>query len=159
MEEDKSIEQLQEELIQAQEQAGKNLAGWQRAQADYSNLVKEQDKKNSEMVAWANAMLLGEILPVYNHFKLALKHIPEEAKKESWLVGIEMIQKQFQDFLKKYAIEEIMTVGEKFDPNLHEALTHEAKEGYESEQIIEEIAPGYLLGDKVLMPAKVRVAK
>jgi molecular chaperone GrpE len=157
--EETTIEQLQEELAKSQERATANLAGWQRAQADYSNLVKEQDKKSGEIVAWANAMLLGEILPVYNHFKLALKHIPEEAKKESWLVGLEMIQKQFQDFLKKYQIEEIKTLGEKFNPNLHEALTHEEKEGYEAEQIFEEVAPGYLLGDKVLIPAKVKVAK
>jgi len=156
---DKKTEQLQEELVKSQERADTNLAGWQRAQADYSNLVKEQDKKYKEMASWANAMLLAEILPVYNHFKLALKHIPEEVKKESWLKGIEMIQKQFQDFLKKYKIEEIKTVGEKFDPNLHEALTHEEKKDFESDQVFEEIQPGYLLGDKVLMPAKVKVSK
>lgn len=157
--EEMTIEQLQEELIKTQEQAGKNLAGWQRAQADYSNLVKEQDKKYKETVAWANAVFMSELLPVYNHFKLALKHIPIETQREPWFTGIEMIQKQFQDFLKKYQIEEIKTVGEQFDPNQHEALTHEEKEGFESDVIFEEIQPGYLLGDKVLMPAKVKVAK
>ena len=159
MEDEKTIEELQEELIKEREHSAELLTGWQRAKADYSNLVKDQDKKYKETAAWANAMLMGEILPVYNHFKLAMKHVPAEAKKESWLVGIEMIQKQFQDFLKKYKIEEINTVGEMFDPNLHEALTHEEKEGFEADQIFEEVAPGYMLEDKVLMPAKVKVAK
>jgi len=157
--EEKTIEQLQEELMEAQERAGTNLAGWQRAQADYSNLVKEQDRRNKEIVEWANTMFMAEVLPVYNHFKLALKHIPESAKQESWLKGIEMIQKQFQDFLKKYQIEEIKTVGEKFDPNRHEALTHEERDGFEADTVFEEVQPGYLVGDKVLMPAKVKVAK
>lgn len=157
--EEPTIEQLQEELAKTQEQAAINLAGWQRAQADYSNLSKEQDKKYKETASWANAMLLAEILPVYNHFKLALQHIPEERKKESWLAGIEMIQKQFRDFLKKYKIAEIKTVGEQFDPNLHEALVHEKQEGFEPDKIFEEVSPGYLLGDKVLMPAKVKVSK
>lgn len=158
-EENLTIEQLQEELAKAKEQADINLAGWQRAKADYSNLVKEQDKKYKETAAWANAMFMAEVLPVYNHFKLALKHIPEEAKKESWLVGIEMIQKQFQEFLKKYKIEEIKTVGEQFDPNLHEAVAHEEKDGFEADTVFEEVSPGYLLDEKVLLPAKVKVAK
>lgn len=157
--EDLTIEQLQEELTKTQERAATNLAGWQRAQADYSNLMKEQDKMYKETAAWANAMLLAEILPVYNHFKLALKHIPEAVKEEPWMKGIEMIQKQFQDFLKKYQLEEIKTVGEKFNPNWHEALTHEEKDGFESDVVFEEIQPGYMLGDKVMMPAKVKVAK
>lgn len=157
--EEPTIEQLQEELAKTREQAAVNLSGWQRAQADYSNLSKEQDKKYKETASWANAMLLAEILPIYNHFKLALRHIPEERKKESWLAGIEMIQKQFRDFLRKYKIAEIKTVGEQFDPNLHEALVHEEKDGFEPDKIFEEVSPGYLLDDKVLMPAKVKVSK
>ncbi len=153
------IEELEKELVEANLKAENNLAGWQRAKADYLNLIKEQDKKYKEAVSWANAMFMGEVLPVYNHFKLAMDHIPEDIKKESWFVGIEMIKKQFQDFLTKYNISEIKTVGEKFDPNYHEALTCEEKEGYESDIVFEEVSPGYSLEDKVLVPAKVRVAK
>ena len=153
------IESLKQELTEAKQQAESNLAGWQRAQADYSNLLKDRDKNNKEIVAWSNAMLMAEILPVYNHFKLALKHIPESAKQESWIQGIEMIQKQFRDFLEKYKISEITSVGQKFDHNYHEAVAHEAVDGFESDIIFEEVQPGYLLEEKVLIPAKVKVAK
>lgn len=159
MPEEKSIEELQEELIKEREHSAELLAGWQRAKADYSNLKKEEHKHAQEVAEWTNAAVMSEVLPVYNHFKLALRHIPEEQKKEAWVEGVIMIQNQFTDFLKKYGISEIKTVGETFDPNLHEALTHEEKGGSEADEIFEEISPGYMLGDKVLMPAKVKVAK
>lgn len=159
MAEEKSVEQLQEELSQEQARAAELLAGWQRAKADYANLKKEEGKRLEETVVWANAALLAEILPVYNHFKVALKHISEEQKKEAWVQGVMLIQKQFIDFLDKYGIGEIKTVGEKFDPNTHEAVVHEAKDGFEPDLIFEEVSPGYLLNDKVLIPAKVKVAK
>jgi len=159
MPEEKTIKQLQEELAKEQAHAAELLSGWQRAKADYLNLKKEQEKLAQETFGWANAAFMAEILPVYNHFKLALAHISEEQKKEGWVEGIILIQKQFADFLNKYGIKEIKTVGEKFDPNLHEAVSHEEKSGFESDQIFEETSPGYMLEDKVLMPAKVKVAK
>jgi len=159
MPEEISIEELQEDLIKEREHSAELLAGWQRAKADYSNLKKDESKRAKEVVEWANAALMSEVLPVYSHFKLALKHIPEEQKKEPWMQGVMLIQKQFVDFLNKYGISEIKTEGAIFDPNLHEALAHEAKEGFEADQIFEEISPGYMLGDKVLMPAKVKVTK
>lgn len=158
-EEEKTIEELQEELIKEREHSAELLSGWQRAKADYSNQKKEEVKRAQEVAEWTNAAVMSEVLPVYNHFKLALKHIPEEQKKEGWVQGVMLIQKQFADFLDKYGIKEIKTVGEKFDPKIHEALTHEEIEEYETDQVFEEISPGYLLNDKVLMPAKVKVAK
>ena len=158
-EQQKQLEELQTDLMKANERAENNLEGWKRAKADYLNLVKDQDKKTKEAFTWANAAFMSEILPVFNHFKLALEHIPQELKKESWFVGIELIGKQFKDFLSKYKITEIKTIGEKFNPEIHEALTHETKEGFDVDVVFEEVSPGYLLEDKVLMPAKVKVAK
>lgn len=154
-----SVEELQAQLEKEQARSAELLAGWQRAQADYSNLKKEEQKFAKETVEWANSALIGEVIPVYNHFKLAVNHIPEKAKKEGWVQGVIMIQKQFTDFLSKYGIGEIKTVGEPFNPEIHEALTHEEKEGFEADMVFEEIAPGYMLKDKVLLPAKVKVAK
>jgi molecular chaperone GrpE len=156
---DKTIEQLQEELALSEQKAQEQLEGWQRARADYSNLKKEQEKRAQEMAEFINASTLAELLPIYSHFKLALAHIPETSRQEPWVVGITQIQKLFQEFLKKYSVEEIKTSGEKFDHNLHEALVHEAKEGFQPEVIFEEIQPGYLVDGKVLVPAKVKVAK
>lgn len=158
-EKDISLEELQEQLVKEQARSAELLAGWQRAQADYSNLKKEEEKLAKETVEWANAALIGEIIPVYNHFKLAMNHVPEEAKKEGWVQGVIMIQKQFTDFLSKYGISEIKTVGEAFNPEIHEALTHEEKAGFASDTVFEEVSPGYMLKEKVLLPARVKVAK
>jgi molecular chaperone GrpE len=159
MNEEKTLEELQEELIKEKEHSATLLAGWQRAKADYSNLKKEEETRAKSTFEWANAAFMSEVLPVYSHFKLALKHIPDGQKSEAWVQGVIFIEKQFADFLNKYNIKEIKTVGEKFDANLHEALTYEEHEGTEPDIIFEEMMPGYILGDKVLNPAKVRVAK
>jgi molecular chaperone GrpE (heat shock protein) len=75
-EEKKELKELQLDLMKVNERAEANLDGWKRAKADYLNLVKEQEKKTEELMAWANATFMSEVLPIYNHFKLALAHIP-----------------------------------------------------------------------------------
>lgn len=156
---EKENEDLKKQLVEAGERADSCLAGWQRAQADYSNLKKDHEKRSGDLMEFANAAFMSEILPVYSYFKLAMSHVPEDQKKLEWVVGLSHIQRQFQDFLKKYKIEEIKTVGEKFDHNFHEALAHEEKEGIAEDMIFEEVAPGYLVDGKILIPAKVKVAK
>ncbi len=158
-EEIKDIESLKQELEEARVLAQDNLAGWQRAQADYANFKKEIENTRKDVIEFANAAFMSEVLPIYNNFKLALGHIPKDQMKLDWVVGLIHIKKQFQDFLRKYKIEEIKTVGEKFDHNFHEALAHEEIDDYKSDVIFAEVQPGYTLNGKVLMPAKVKVTK
>ncbi len=154
-----NIDALQEELEELKKQNQEYLSGWQRARADYSNFQKELEKRQKEMIEFANAATISEILPVYGNLKLALKHIPEDQRENEYIKGLEQIKKQFVEFLKKFNIEEIGTVGEKFDPNFHEAVTYEEKEGFEEGIIFEEISSGYMLNGNVIEPAKVKVAK
>lgn len=156
---EKNIKKLGEELAEAKKQAAENLAGWQRARADYANFKRESEQKQQEIIEIIRAAFMAEFLPLYNHFKLALKHIPLAEEQSDWVKGIRQIQKEFQDFFKKYKIEEIKTIGEKFNPNWHEAVVYEEKEGFEPETIFEEVQPGYLVENKVLNPAQVKVAK
>lgn len=136
------------------------LDGWKRAKADYINLKRENEKKQVEIIQFANAALILELLPIYDNLKLALNHLPDDRKDmKEWVKGMEQIKKQFAALLKNLSIEEIKTVGEKFDPELHEAVGREKVEGTESETIIEEIKGGYKLYEKVLEPAKVKVAE
>jgi len=136
------------------------LDGWKRAKADYINFKKESEKRQSEIVQFANATLILELLPIYDNFKLAWQHIPEDKKENGdWLKGIEQIKKQFGDMLKKLGIEEIKTVGEKFNPELHESVAKEKVEGIKADIITEEIKSGYKLYDRVLEHAKVKVAE
>ena len=116
-----------------------------------------------------------KILPILDNFYLAEKQLPENLKAKAregsekspqveWTKGFLQIHKQIEEFLKKEGIEEIKTVSEKFDPNFHEvvgevghseALAQDAKPG----EIIEELQKGYMMSDKVIRPAKVKISK
>lgn len=141
------------------------LNGWKRAQADYHNLEREIDQKKSEWIKMANADLLAQLLPIYDNLKLALKHVPEEQKKSDWVVGIEHIKNQLNKLLEENGVEEIKTVGEKFNPELHEAVSVAKSDKHKKEAgqvdkgglIKEEVRPGYKLSGKVFYPAKVIV--
>lgn len=148
MSQDKRIKQLEEEVEKLKKQAKEYLEGWQRAKADYINREREIERQRSEWLEFANVSLILEILPVYEHFCQALEH---KDTNEDFVKGIEQIQKQFEDFLKKLGIERIKTIGEKFNPEVHEVIE---KKG-EGNEIIEEISAGYKMGGKVIKPAKV----
>jgi len=139
---------------------------WQRALADYKNLQKETSERRGEWAQMSKTMILEDFIPVYDNFKTAFFHHPvlqadnEEHKQiKSWIDGIGYIMKQFGDVLKSHGIEEIKTVGEKFDPALHESVGEEEVEGKESGEIIKEVAGGYKMGNKAFKVAKVIISK
>ena len=144
------------QIIELQAQAEEYLNGWKRAKADYLNLQKETAEKQKNILEFAHGALITEILPIYDHLKKAVSTLPAD---NSWAEGIKQIYKQFGDFLKQYGLTEIKTIGEKFNPEFHEAVVREKKEGVESDIIISEVSPGYLFKDKVFIPAKVVVAE
>lgn len=147
-----------DELEQLKAQCEEYLNGWQRAKADYANLKKESEEKQRMFLDVAKAGLIMEILPIYDNLKKALVALPAE-NNDAWAEGIKAIKKQFQDWLKQNGIEEIKTVNEKFNPEFHEAVSKEKKEGVEPDMIISELSSGYLIKGKVLVPAKVVVSE
>ncbi|MFH1192443.1 MAG: nucleotide exchange factor GrpE [bacterium] len=146
------------------------LSGWQRAKADYLNLKKESEKKSQDLIKFANAGLIMEILPVLDNFKLAVQHIPEEHKKLDWVAGIMHIKNQLENILNNFGIEEIKTVGEKFNPEFHEAVPAGTR-GFDADSgrdamprvleeegvITKELRAGYTMNGKVIQAAKVVV--
>lgn len=164
MDEEKNVTEEKENLKftdieKWKKHAEENLDGWKRAKADYINLKKETDKKLQETIQYANAAILLDMLPVNDHFKLAMQHIPKEEREKDWVKGIEHIHKEFLELLNRMGIEEIKTEGEIFDPELHEAIGREKKDGAKPGTILKEAAPGYKLFNKVLQHAKVHVAE
>jgi len=135
------------------------LNGWQRSQADFENYKKQTEKRFKEVIEFGNAELLLDLLPLYSHFKSALQHIPEEQRETGWCQGLGHIKKLWEDLLAKFNIEEIKTIGEEFDHNLHEAVEHEEDQNKKDHEIVKEIQPGYKLNDKIIQPAKVVVNK
>ena len=153
---EKKIKKIKDELKKCQHEKNDYLAGWQRAQADFINYKKRQEER---LVNWQKHVigeLIKEILPVLDSLDIAIKHMADKHDKEH-LHGVGKIRKQFFDILNKHGLQEIKTVGEKFNPEFHEAI--ELIEVREEEQILEEVQKGYLLDGKVLRIAKVKVSK
>ncbi len=159
VEELSEVEELREELAETSAKADEYLDGWRRAQAEFSNYKKRQRAEQAKIRELANANLLRKLLPVVDDFERALTTMPEGIRHLSWSQGLLMIERKLEAVLETEGVEPIDTEGEAFDPNYHEAVTHEEMAGYEDGQIIGEVQKGYVLGDRVLRPALVRVAK
>lgn len=147
------------ELEQLKKQVAEYLDGWKRAKADYLNLKRETEKEKQELVEFANAALLVQLLPLYDHFKRALAAIPSKERTTDWEKGVEAIYREFQNVLKSIGVEEIPTVGEKFDPSKHHAVGREKREGITPDTILTETRTGFTLKGKVLGPSQVIVAE
>lgn len=150
---------VQEQLEKAEAQAAEYLDGWQRTQAEFSNYKKRQETERAQMRARASADVLRKLLPVTDDFERALSTLPIEFNKLTWSEGILLIKYKLDAILKSEGVEPIETDGQAFDPRYHEAVTHEEAAGYEEGHIIGEVQKGYTLGERVLRPASVRVAK
>ena len=133
--------------------------GWQRALADYKNLQTEIEKNKSDWAKYSEAQILEEFLPVYEHLKMSISSDEVQADKSPWVEGVEYVLKQFREILDNHGIEEIKTVGEQFNPELHEAVSHETVKDLKDDEIIKEVSPGYKIGDKILKAARVVVNK
>ena len=153
------LEGLLEELEKAKTQAAEYLDGWQRAQAEFSNYKKRQESERAHMIARANAGLLRKLLPVLDDFERAMTTLPSGLSKMTWCEGILLIKHKLDAILESEGVEPIETEGQMFDPCYHEAVTYEEVAGYEDGQIIGEVQRGYILGERVLRPALVRVAR
>ena len=153
--EKEELERVKEELAKTKKQAEEYLNGWKRAKADYINFKKDTEKQQKSIVEFAHAALILELLPILDHLKEAFKHVPKDQEDSNWIYGFKHIKKEFQDLLKSFDVEEIKTKGEKFNPEFHEAVGKEKKEGFDEDVIIREVKPGYKMQDKVIVPAKV----
>jgi len=158
-EEGDKFEKLQEQLEQAEAQAAEYLDGWQRTQAEFSNYKKRQEAERGRMTTLANMAMLSKLLPIVDDFERALATLPSDLSQLTWCEGVLLIKAKLDSILQSEGVEVIDTEGQTFDPRYHEAVTHEEVEGYEEGDIIDEVQKGYMLGERVLRPALVRVAK
>jgi len=168
-----TIKKLKEKLKDAETKAKENMDGWQRAQADFINLRKRDDEAKADFLKFANSQLILEILPVLDAMNIALSS-PQPLsegkgnKKDLLPLGegagggehIEPIHKLLLKTLKNYGLEEINPVGEKFDPNFHEAIGMiKTEKKDEDHKVLEVLQKGYIIDGKSLRPAKVRVGE
>lgn len=154
-----SIEELQAEIENLRGEAEEYLDGWQRALAEFSNYKKRVEREQEEARARITGDILIRYLDVLDDFERALKDRPEDKQSESWLAGIELIYQKLKLILEAEGVAVIEAEGETFNPNFHEALSYEDSEDHDDGQVIEVLKKGYVLGERVIRPALVRVAK
>lgn len=128
----------------------------QRERADATNIRRRHDEQIASLRSTVKASVVKDLLPVIDNFERALKHVPKELEGNEYVKGIEGIVKQFEKTLADIGVERIKTVGEPFDPHLHEAVSMEEGDG-KQEVVSEELQSGYRLGDDVIRHAMVRV--
>lgn len=130
-----------------------------RRQAEFENYRKRIERERGETYQRARAEVLLEFLPVVDNLERALSSLENsQGDAEALLHGVELIHRQFHDALGKFGLEPVPAVGQTFDPHVHEAVTLEPTDKHEENTIIEEFQRGYKMGDKLLRPAKVKVA-
>lgn len=128
----------------------------QRERADVTNLRRRHDEQIGGLSASVKASIIEQLLPVIDNFDRALKHVPIDLVDNDYVKGVQAVVKQFEKTLADMGVERVKTVGEVFDPNLHEAVSMEEGDGA-VEVVCEELQPGYRLGEDVIRHAMVRV--
>lgn len=141
--------------------AAENLAGWQRERASFENYRKRMEKRNLDLIKFANEGLLLKILPILDHLEEALKQVPKGWEKTSWVEGIKHIKNHFKNILATEGLKEIdIQTGKKFDPCFCEAVEKkETKQEQDQKECVisEVLQKGYSLNGKVIRPARVKV--
>jgi molecular chaperone GrpE len=131
---------------------------WLRKTAEFDNYRKRIERERREQSDQAVVSLLQDLLAVVDDFDLALT-VEAGPEAEGYRKGVELIHAKLYDFLKKRGVTPIDAVGADFDPNVHQAVMHEASPDHREGEVISELRKGYMLGDRLLRPAMVRVAK
>lgn len=150
------VDALKRQLEDAESKLAESVEGWQRSQADFQNYKRRVERDNEMTFASMKGDIVKKILPVLDDLERALNNRPAD---DAWANGIELIARKFQNILDVEGIKRIEAAGAEFDPKFHEAISHEHNEDFESGQVIEVVQNGYMLGERVIRPALVRVAQ
>ncbi len=130
-----------------------------RKTAEFDNYRKRIERERQQVTESAAADLIAELLPLVDDLERALRADPGTDGADAYRRGVELIHRQLLELLRKRGVREIDAVGADFDPHFHQAVSHEAAEGRRDGEVIEEFRRGYMLGDRLLRPAMVKVAK
>ena len=148
------IETFKQALAEEKAKVEANLAGWQRAQADFINYKRRSEQDKEEISKFVNAALMLNLLPILDDLERALTSIPPKLVGFTWVEGISLIERKLRASLEVQGLSQIKALGEPFDPKLHEAAMHaKGKEGI----VVEELQKGYKLHDRVIRPTMVVV--
>lgn len=153
-----SVEELKARIEALGAQSEEYMQRLARSQADFDNFRKRTIREKEELGKYASSKLIAELIPVIDNFGRALDTRPEGEASESFVKGVEMIYRQFDSVLQAEGLTTMETVGQPFNPEFHQAVMQVESDEHEEGIIVEELQKGYMLKDKVLRPAMVKVS-
>ncbi len=150
------LQALKKRLEDAESKTSEYKDSWLRSQAEFQNYRRRIERDNEVMYATMKGEIVKKVLPVLDDLERALQN---RAAEDPWANGIELIARKFQTILENEGVKKIEAVGMEFDPNFHEAISHEPADGTQSGHVIGVVQNGYMIGERVIRPAMVRVAQ
>ena len=151
-----SSSQQDDAVAALQQQVDELTQSLQRERADAVNLRRRHDEQMASLKTVMKSNVIRELLPVIDNVERALKHVPPELEGNDFIKGVQGVAKQFEKALHDLGVEKIQTIGQAFDPRLHEAVSMEDGDGTR-EIVSDELQPGYKIGDDVIRHAMVKV--
>jgi molecular chaperone GrpE len=130
-----------------------------RSQADFENFRKRAAREKEDAVRFANLTLLEKLIPILDNFELGLVAARNSPEAKAIVVGFDMVARQLNDFLTQHGVEPINAEGQKFDPNLHEAVSQEASASVPEGNVVRQLRKGFKLKDRLIRPSAVVVSK
>ena len=150
------VDALKRQLEDTHAKLAESVEGWQRALADFQNYKKRVERDNELMYVSMKGDIIKKVLPALDDLERALQNRPAD---DAWANGIELIARKLQNLLDAEGLKRIETEGAEFNPTFHEAISHEAADNVASGHVIAVVQNGYMLGERVIRPALVRVAQ
>ena len=150
------IDVLNKKLAEAESKTSEYKDSWLRSQAEFQNYRKRVERDNELTYVSLKGDIIKKILPVLDDLERALQN---RSAEDPWANGIELVARKFQSILESEGVKKIEAVGTEFDPNFHEAISHEPADGVQSGHVIGVVQNGYMIGERVVRPALVRVAQ
>ena len=156
----KESEETEEDLLEKESTLARNMEErFLRVNAEFENYKKRIVRENSERFKYFNLDLIKELLPSLDNLERAITHAKSENKDfDSMIEGLEMVNKMTHEVFEKFGVSRVNTVGEVFDPNIHQAVGVVQSDSVPENHIVEECLGGYLLHDRIIRPAMVRVS-
>ena len=150
---------MQARIDALEKEVAEHKDAYLRATADYKNLKRRYDAERIDLISRAGASLLLKLLPVVDDIERAVASVTPDVEGTLWYKGFRLIPQKFQSLLDSEGVTPVASVGAAFDPNLHEAIAYEPCSADNDGQVVAELQRGYLLRDKILRPAMVKVGQ
>lgn len=159
-----STKKVKPTIAELEQKIGELTEALQRERADATNVRRRAEEDKVKLASFYKAMVVRKLLPALDNLERALKHVPKDIAKHDYVKGVEGVVKQFDKALEDLGVERIKTVGQVFNPELHEAVAMEDGDSLSSELsseevVCEELQTGYKIDNEVIRHAMVKVKK